>query len=109
MAKDDYFVVIYRVLLYLYECLKDGKKPNLDLISADSLGINEDYWLYIIVYLKRDGYIDGVAVIDVLGGRGVKDMGLEITPKGIAYLFDNNFISKVKRTLKDIKDSVPFI
>lgn len=29
MAKDDYFVVVYKILKYLYECLKKGEKPAL--------------------------------------------------------------------------------
>lgn len=41
--------------------------------------------------------------------KSFKNLGIEITPKGITYLFDNNFIAKVKRTLKDIKDTILFI
>lgn len=108
MAKDDYFVVIYQILLYMYECLKAGKTPDWELISAESLGINQSYWFYIMANLKKDEYIDGIAEINTLSGKGLKDVGLAITPQGIAHLFDNNFISKAKRTLKDIKDMVPF-
>ena len=28
MAKDDYFVIVYRLLKYLYDCLKKSEKPN---------------------------------------------------------------------------------
>ena len=26
MAKDDYHVIVYQILAYLYQCLKKGKK-----------------------------------------------------------------------------------
>lgn len=28
MAKNDYFVIAYRILTYLYECFKSGEKPD---------------------------------------------------------------------------------
>lgn len=33
MAKDDYFVLAYRVLAYLYECLKAGERPDMKYLS----------------------------------------------------------------------------
>ncbi len=36
MAKDDYFVLAYRILKYLYECFKAGER-------ADSAGYKQ--WL----------------------------------------------------------------
>lgn len=41
MAKDDYFVATYRILLYLYERLKAGGIPDWELLSSDSLCINQ--------------------------------------------------------------------
>lgn len=32
-----------------------------------------------------------------------------ITPKGISYLFENSLIEKAKRTLKDVKEMIPFV
>ena len=32
-----------------------------------------------------------------------------ITPKGIAYLFENSLAEEAKRFLKDVKDITPFI
>ena len=37
MAKDDYFVIVYRLLKYLYDCLKKSSKPNAEvLITSNS-------------------------------------------------------------------------
>ena len=34
MAQDDYFVIVYQVLKYLYECLKKGEKPEACRLTA---------------------------------------------------------------------------
>jgi hypothetical protein len=39
MAKDDYYVLVYQILKYLYEQLKAGKKADLKKVSAENLGI----------------------------------------------------------------------
>lgn len=51
MARDDYFIIAYRILAYLYVCLKEGVQPDISYISADSpaIGINESYWEYITI------------------------------------------------------------
>ena len=43
MAKDDYFYVVYRILSYLYQCLKRGHRPDITRISygGDLCGINK--------------------------------------------------------------------
>jgi len=46
MAKDDYYVIVYNILAYLYIQLKNGEKVNPGLLKADCnyLNINESYW-----------------------------------------------------------------
>ena len=34
---------------------------------------------------------------------------IQITPAGIGYLLDNNFIKKAREFLKDVKSIVPFV
>ena len=48
MAKDDYFVLAYRILSYLYACFKAGERPDMDCISADVLHIPVGYWFNIM-------------------------------------------------------------
>lgn len=36
MAKDDYFVIVYQILSYLYKCLKEGTRIDERLIRYDS-------------------------------------------------------------------------
>lgn len=113
MAKDDYHVLVYQILSYLYVQLKAGEPIDTALLKHDSayLGINETYWAYIFENLLKDGLIEG-ATVTKTWGQVVMINGLEktqITPRGIEYLCDNSFLNKAKEFLKDMKAIVPFV
>lgn len=113
MAKDDYHVIVYQILAYLYTKLKAGEPVDPQLLEPGSqyLNINERYWTYIMETLLRDGLISGIAITRPWGSECVIQ-GLEnamITPRGIEYLTDNSFLNKAKKFLKDVKAIVPFI
>ena len=55
MARDDYFVIVAKILDYLYRCLKKGVSPDPERLSPDALEINESYWNYIFYNLAEDG------------------------------------------------------
>ena len=112
MAKDDYHVIVYQILSYLYNCLKHGQSPDPLMLKADSdlLRINDQYWYYVIENLLNDGYIVGITITKTWGKETIVD-NLDrcmITPKGIEYLCDNSFLNKAKELLKDVKAIVPF-
>ena len=113
MARDDYYVIVYQVLSYLYQQLKAGKDVDPQLIKHDSkyLRINRKYWTYVMVNLLKDGYIRGFAMDEDLEGN-INFYNLdccEITPKGIEYLTENSTIEKAKRFAKEFVDViVPF-
>lgn len=108
MAKDDYFVIVYQILTYLYECFKQGERPDISLFGPDALGINNGYWSNIMDSLLSEGYIKGIAVIPHMGGSfGIKILELRITQKGIEFLQDNSKMSKAKDFLKTVKEIVP--
>ncbi|WP_018659438.1 YjcQ family protein [Allofustis seminis] len=113
MAKDDYHVVVYQILAYLYVQLKAGEKIDTKLLQAESnyLNINRLYWSYIIENLYNQGLVSGVVKSKSWGGNTVMfDIeNIKITPLGIEYLTDNSFLEKAKEFLKDIKAIVPFI
>lgn len=112
MARDDYFVIVYQVLKYLYDCLKKGERPDPDYLEADTFDIPKNYWDYILLNLCNEKYITGLNPKSVKGVNSIawanKSEAI-ITPKGIEYLFENSMLQKVKRTLKDVKDIVPGI
>lgn len=113
MAKDDYHVIVYQILAYLYVKLKAGEPVDGAMINYDSqyLNINRTYWLYIIDNMVKQNYITGPVIMTPWGQEAIVT-GLEdtqITPEGIEYLCDNSFLEKAKQYLKDIKAIVPFI
>ncbi|MDO4710631.1 MAG: YjcQ family protein [Peptostreptococcaceae bacterium] len=113
MAKDDYFVIVYRILAYLYMQLKKGECIDREMIDAQGqlFCIHPSYWLYIMEHMLGEGYIEGLRV-QKTWGRDVVITGwdhLRITPKGIGYLCDNSFIEKAKEFLREIKEITPFI
>ena len=72
--------------------------------------IPENYWQYIMLSLITEEYVKGIVVNHTKDGvllGGLPDA--IITPKGISYLFENSLIEKAKRTLKDVKEMVPFV
>ena len=116
MAKDDYHVIVYQILSYLYSQLKKGERIDVNMFSCEALfGINEMYREYIILNLYEAGYIKNVSVNEtkyIDGTIQTHITGLEncrITPRGIEYLTDNSFMEKAKEFFKDVKSIVPFI
>ena len=104
MQKDDYFVIVYNVLRYLYEQLKDGT-TTVDcprLIKDLGVHIKADYWLYIVNSLLDGKYITGKTIehkyIDsnepVADNREVTT--LQITPKGIECLYTPPMMKQAK-------------
>lgn len=114
MAKDDYHVIVYQILAYLYQCLKkgtpvDGAKLNY---GSELLRINQHYWAYIIYHMQDMELIEGIVFAEIDGMDLPYATRLEncrITPAGIEYLCDNSFMEKAKQFLKDIKEITPFV
>ena len=113
MARDDYYVIAYQILSYLYQCLKKGNEVDTKMLQPDSrlLRINETYWQYIIYNLYNDGYVDGVMVVEIDNYKAAYVSNIDdimITPKGIDYLCEKNAMKKAYKYLKEIKEIVPF-
>lgn len=113
MARDDYHVIVYQILAYLYQCLKQGRNVESKNLEHNSqyFQINKDYWRYIIYHMHESGLIEGAVFIPVDEEDHPLPAQLgcvKITPAGIEYLCDNSFIKKAKEFLKDIKEIIPF-
>ena len=114
MAKDDYEVIVYQILAYLYQCLKkdvDIQEKYL-MPQGKMLDINTKYWRFIIYNLNKDGLIEGIVLKKVWGEKYplVEELeNMNITPRGIQFLTDNSFIQKAKEVLKDTKSIIPFV
>lgn len=113
MAKDDYHVIVYQILAYLYTQLKAGEPVDGNMLTHDGpyFKINERYWAYVMETLVNKEFIDGVTITKPWGEDAiVSDLGdARITPEGIEFLCDNSFLQKAKQFLKDVKAIVPFV
>lgn len=113
MSRDDYFVLVYQILAYLYTCLKEGQQADPEYLKTDSplLGINEQYWTYIMTNMLKQGYIEGITVTKAWGKQWIiSDLeNCMITPAGIEYLCDNSFMQKARQLLKDIGAIAPLV
>ena len=98
MQKDDYFVIVYRILTYLYTCLKADEDVDKDVLSPSGLGIRPKYWAYIMENLQEDKYIKGIRVLKNAAGTRIDN--IKITPQGITYLIENQSIQKAKKFLE---------
>ena len=108
MANDDYFVLAYRILKYLYECFKAGARADTDAFGPDALGINNGYWVNLIESLYNEGYITGVAFPIAVGAiRSAKVYDARITQKGIEFLEDNSRMKKAAEFLRSVKETIP--
>lgn len=101
MAKDDYHVLVYVILSYLYDCLKKGKEIDLDLLEPEALDIPYPYWKMIFKNMYRQGLVEGVCVCKDKEGTIVQmvEGELEITPEGIEFLANNSMMKKIQDSL----------
>ena len=99
MAKDDYFVLVYKLLRYLYRCLKENLPASWEIVSPNTkdFPIGPEYFIYLLSHLLADGYIEGIAEVRTIGSpvQFKETGGLAITPKGIAYLEENSIMKRV--------------
>lgn len=112
MAQDDMHVVVYKILAYLYDCMKRGERPNERHYSHDGdvLAIPYAYWAAIMAELAEGGYVRGVTVVRAWGGDLiVKLSDPAITMKGVEFLQQNGTMQKALRFLQDTKSALPFI
>lgn len=108
MPKDDYFAIVYKILEYLYSCMRSGETIDIEKISWDSkaIDINKSYWEDVIRSMNEEGYIRGVILINALGQvrPAVRFGDLGITQKGIEYLQDNSKMKKAAGCVKTVAE-----
>ena len=110
MPRDDYFRIVFKILSELYTALKAGERIDVTELTAKALKIPQAYWVEIMHNLLDDGYVKGYTVRRYLSGTvitGLED--IQITPKGMEYLQENNMMRKVLTYLKEIGELVPRI
>ena len=106
MTANDYHVIVYQILAYLYECLKEGRDVSLAALSRfrRDIPINDRYWQYILRHLVEERLIENVKYVPVMNSR-VKQLDFTesttITPFGISFLTEEPMMKKVCDVLLD--------
>lgn len=108
MAQNDYHVIVYQILAYLYAQLKKGEDIDPAFLKYDGnlFDIPHSYWLYIMTNLLNGGYVSGIRITE----NAV--IGLEkcmITPQGIEYICNDHALEKVREYVSGRKDIAQFI
>lgn len=107
MARDDYFLMVYRILSYLYKCIRQCEKPSEEYLKplSKDFPIEYGYWTYILENIVYEGYVENIAIVPIDGADPIVKIldGVRITPKGIEYLQEN---STMKKAAKYIKEAV---
>lgn len=109
MEKDNFFIITYRILKYLSECMKLGEKPIK--LKYENYDINEKYFNEILLILYNKGFITGIKNITDMSDEFSKILIIspKITYEGLEFLENNSTLEKAKNALKTIKNIVPFI
>lgn len=100
MAKDDYYTIVTKILVYLYNRLKGktGVKPENYLIPlTEDFPINEEYFDYVMRHMIKQGLIEGLRIRDIEGKALITGSmeNVAITPAGIDFMIDNSKVRKI--------------
>ena len=97
MARDDMFVVMCKVIAYLYSRMRKGEEPKIEEYGHEALLIPEEYWIDCIEELVRHGFVSGVKVTRLLGGRSVELDRPTVTMEGVQFARENSMMSRAAR------------
>lgn len=111
MARDDMHVVMYKILAYLYDCMKKGIEPRQSAIAHDSdiLDIPERYWKQIMMQLVDRNLVAGIAIKRFDNEAHVMILSPYVTLEGVQFMQENSMMAKAQRFLKSSKEALPFI
>ena len=99
MAKDDYDVVVFRILAYLYAIFKGKQIFDQRIFLKVISKVEEDYLYRVLEMMQSKGLIEGLQFKKAWGGAVILINDLDdisITSDGIHYLLENSRMKKVK-------------
>ena len=111
MGEDNYSVVKYKILVYLYACVKrkilfDRDSFNTAIKRKD---LSEEYLAEILRMMSEEGLIEGVTTTRAWGNVSIltsEPEEIRITGKGIEYISENSTMQKVRESLVQAVDIV---
>ena len=104
MAKDDYDVLVFKILTYFYGVLKREIAYTDDSFKAAIKfnDISEEYLNDVIYMMQEDGYIKGMTYENAWGNNKIclnEFSDIKISSEGIGYLKNNSTMKKIKESL----------
>jgi len=106
MANDDYFLIVYKILDYLYKKFKEHKEvTEKELARAVEAHIVVGYWEDILKYMQEEGLIKLKGNFEQYICEDEPEFVIEsvkITHKGMEYLQDNSLMKKASSFIKDV-------
>lgn len=105
---NDIEVLMYKILMYLYECMKSGEEAKIEKFSFDSkmMNVPKVYWIEVIAILCEKRLITGFKVNrNVLKDSKFyvqADPPYKITFEGVDFLHNNKSMKKVKEFLREM-------
>lgn len=109
MAQNDMYVVMYKVIAYLYDCMKRDVKPDLSAYNHAAMGVPETYWALIMLELIDHGYVKGFVTARSYDPPLITPVDPTVTMEGVAFAQENSMMGKAKAFLQDAKAAIPFI
>lgn len=105
MAKDDYDVIAYKILVYLYGVMKRKitfQEASFNMIVSRA-EVSEEYLTDILRLMQDEGLIEGVTAVRAWGNDYIlaSDISeISITASGVRYLKENSTMKKVGSALE---------
>ncbi len=106
----DNFKVIYKILKKLEESM-DCERFDMGTINHEAMEISKTRWNRIIKMMIDNNLISGVQFISADDDIFCEliNYDIHITLQGLHYLEENSAMSKIHKTLKNIKEATPMI
>lgn len=103
MSYDDYWVVAYKVLSYLYACMRAGKRVDVSRMRELS-GVNEAYFGQVVRGLQDKGLVsgfhfDGLSGVIIDSPSSAYADEPAVTMDGAAYVRENSRMVQAGRFL----------
>ena len=100
MTSDDFEVLAFKVLSYLYRCMKSGKKVDIAALRQLA-GCNETYFGAVVRSLQSKGLVEGFD-FDAFSGIVIDSPSIAamsdpmITMDGAIFVSENSRMRKAK-------------
>ncbi len=113
MAQDDYDYIVFKILTYLYTCLKRQNSFDEDVFRNKIITskVSDEYMTDVLRLTQEEGFIEGLAFKKAWGNEYILINDLSnarITSNGIRYLLNNDKMNKIKDSIIESAPGIIF-